>query len=506
MKWDGEWHITYEVFRDLGLAFAAVLILIYILVVGWFQNFKTPILIMAAIPMSLIGILPGHALMGAFFTATSMIGFIAGAGIVVRNSIILVDFIELRLKQGMPLDEAVIDAGVVRFRPDDADRRGGLRRRQRHALRPDLPGHGGEPDGRRSRLALPQPHGRAGAVLPGRTKGRVGRTPQRQEKPMNRSSYPQITRTALPTMLLLLTAAVCFAQARPAPVYDLQTVIKTALEKHPSLQVGSLGVTAAQAQVRQAQAHFRPQVDAEAGYTRLQDRPSFDVEGFGTMVFGSQDNWTANIGVQYPLYTGGKLQGMKAGAQAGVRMSEEQLARQCQTVAVNAARAFYRLLEANRMVPVIADQVKALQEVLRTATAMNEQGVVPKIDTMRAQVALTGARSAQEDLQASCTAATAMLVEAMGLPPGSPVGLKEAAAPTQIPSLSGEPWQKAWQQRPDLKALEAQKCALQAQITIARSETKPQIGLFARSDFERPTFYPDDGHLVRRHRDPPETQ
>ncbi len=117
MKWDGEWHITYEVFRDLGLAFAAVLVLIYILVVGWFQSFVTPITIMAAIPFSLVGILPAHGLMGAFFTATSMIGFIAGAGIVVRNSIILVDFIELRLKQGMPLDQAVIDAGAVRFRP-----------------------------------------------------------------------------------------------------------------------------------------------------------------------------------------------------------------------------------------------------------------------------------------------------------------------------------------------------------------------------------------------------
>jgi multidrug efflux pump subunit AcrB len=117
MKWDGEWHITYEVFRDLGIAFAVVLVLIYILVVGWFQSFKTPLTIMAAIPFSLVGILPAHALMGAFFTATSMIGFIAGAGIVVRNSIILVDFVELRLKQGMPLAEAVIDAGAVRFRP-----------------------------------------------------------------------------------------------------------------------------------------------------------------------------------------------------------------------------------------------------------------------------------------------------------------------------------------------------------------------------------------------------
>jgi len=117
MKWDGEWHISYEVFRDLGLAFAAVLVLIYILVVGWFQSFKTPVTIMAAIPFSLVGILPAHALMGAFFTATSMIGFIAGAGIVVRNSIILVDFIELRLRQGMPLADAVVDAGAVRFRP-----------------------------------------------------------------------------------------------------------------------------------------------------------------------------------------------------------------------------------------------------------------------------------------------------------------------------------------------------------------------------------------------------
>jgi len=117
MKWDGEWHITYEVFRDLGIAFAAVLVLIYILVVGWFQSFWTPLTIMAAIPFSLVGIIPAHAAMGAFFTATSMIGFIAGAGIVVRNSIILVDFIELRLRQGMPLDDAVIDAGAVRFRP-----------------------------------------------------------------------------------------------------------------------------------------------------------------------------------------------------------------------------------------------------------------------------------------------------------------------------------------------------------------------------------------------------
>jgi multidrug efflux pump subunit AcrB len=117
MKWDGEWHITLEVFRDLGLAFAAVLVLIYVLMVGWFRSFLTPVVVMMAIPFSLVGILPAHGALGAFFTATSMIGFMAGAGIVVRNSIILVDFIELRLAEGKPLAEAVVDAGAVRFRP-----------------------------------------------------------------------------------------------------------------------------------------------------------------------------------------------------------------------------------------------------------------------------------------------------------------------------------------------------------------------------------------------------
>ena len=117
VKWDGEWHITLEVFRDLGLAFAAVLILIAMLMVGWFRSYVTPLVVMAAIPFSLIGILPAHWAMGAFFTATSMIGFMAGAGIVVRNSIILVDFIELRRAHGLPLRDAVIEAGAVRFRP-----------------------------------------------------------------------------------------------------------------------------------------------------------------------------------------------------------------------------------------------------------------------------------------------------------------------------------------------------------------------------------------------------
>lgn len=117
VKWDGEWKITYEVFRDLGLAFLFVLVIIYILIVGWFQNFVTPLVQLAAIPLSLIGIVLGHWVMGAYFSAPSMIGFIALAGIMVRNSVLLIDFIDIRLKDGIPLKQAVIEAGAVRTTP-----------------------------------------------------------------------------------------------------------------------------------------------------------------------------------------------------------------------------------------------------------------------------------------------------------------------------------------------------------------------------------------------------
>ncbi len=117
LKWDGEWQITLEVFRDLGVAFAVVIIIIYMLIVGWFQNFKTPLVMMAAIPLSLVGIVLGHWLLGAFFTATSFIGMIALAGVMVRNSVLLIDFIEIRLNEGIPIKQAIIEAGAVRTTP-----------------------------------------------------------------------------------------------------------------------------------------------------------------------------------------------------------------------------------------------------------------------------------------------------------------------------------------------------------------------------------------------------
>jgi multidrug efflux pump subunit AcrB len=117
LKWDGEWQITYEVFRDLGIAFGVVIIMIYMLIVGWFQDFKVPVVMLAAIPLSLIGIVLGHWMLGAYFTATSMIGFIALAGVMVRNSVLLIDFINIRLDEGIPLKQAIIEAGAVRTTP-----------------------------------------------------------------------------------------------------------------------------------------------------------------------------------------------------------------------------------------------------------------------------------------------------------------------------------------------------------------------------------------------------
>jgi multidrug efflux pump subunit AcrB len=117
LKWDGEWQITYETFRDMGIAYSVGLVLIYLLVVAQFRSYSVPLIIMAPIPLTLIGILPGHALLDKQFTATSMIGMIALAGIIVRNSILLVDFIQQEVREGRPLEQAVIRAGAVRARP-----------------------------------------------------------------------------------------------------------------------------------------------------------------------------------------------------------------------------------------------------------------------------------------------------------------------------------------------------------------------------------------------------
>jgi len=117
VKWDGEWQVTYETFRDMGLAYAVGLVLIYLLVVAQFRSYLVPLVIMAPIPLTVIGVMPGHALLGAQFTATSMIGMIALAGIIVRNSILLVDFVNLRVEEGLPLERAIVESAAARAKP-----------------------------------------------------------------------------------------------------------------------------------------------------------------------------------------------------------------------------------------------------------------------------------------------------------------------------------------------------------------------------------------------------
>ena len=130
--------MTYETFRDMGLAYAVGLVLIYLLVVAQFRSYLAPLVIMAPIPLTIIGVMPGHALLGANFTATSMIGMIALAGIIVRNSILLVDFVNLKMAEGVPFRDAVVQSAAARAKPIALTAAGRDARRDVHPRRPDL--------------------------------------------------------------------------------------------------------------------------------------------------------------------------------------------------------------------------------------------------------------------------------------------------------------------------------------------------------------------------------
>ncbi len=297
-------------------------------------------------------------------------------------------------------------------------------------------------------------------------------------------------------ILALLLAGGAAAQEAQAPqTYDLQRVVQTALENHSSLLVSAAEVDAAQAQTRQVAAHFRPQISAEAGYTWLEESPSFTIPSMGTLTFGEEDNWTLNLGVQYPLSTGGKLEAMRDGTRAAVEMAQEDLQRQQQTVASNAAQAYFRALEARRMIAVLAEQITMLEEAVRVATAMHDQQVVAKIDVLRPAVALGGARDALQQVETGYSVALAALVEAMGLPPGTPLQIEETSIDHAVPGAPDEEWEAAWDLRPEVRNLAARTRAARAQLRIARSQSRPQVGLWARSEFERPTFYSETGTL-----------
>ena len=298
--------------------------------------------------------------------------------------------------------------------------------------------------------------------------------------------------------LCIQLAAASLAQEAPpvADAYDLQRVVATALEKHASIRGSATEVAAARARVRQAAAHFRPQLNATAGYTLLEERPSFSVDTFGTFTFGAHDNWTARLGVEYPLYTGGKLEGARNAARAGLKGAEHAHERRRQMAALTAARAYFRALEAQRMLHVLEEQIAALEEALRTSQAMHDQGVVAKIDVLRPEAALGGARNALSQVQAGYDTALAALVEAMGLPPGTRIDVAEADVDREAPALAPEQWQAAWEARPELQALAAEKRAAEAGVRVARSQKRPQVGAFVLSEAVRPTYLPETGNFL----------
>lgn len=305
----------------------------------------------------------------------------------------------------------------------------------------------------------------------------------------------QKMRRAVGVVMILLVTVVAGAQEQQPRTYDLERVVATAVNNHSSLRVSAAEIAAARARTRQAAAHFRPQISAEGGYTRLEEAPSFTVGDMGTLTFGEEDNWNLALDMKYPLSTGGKLDAMVDGARAAVDMAEEDLLRREQTVAINAAQAYFRALEARRMIAVLREQITALEEAVRVASAMYDQEVVAKIDVLRPSVALGGARNALQQAETGYNVALAALAETMGLPPGTPLQIEETPtehAPTGSPD---EAWEAAWQVRPEVQRLAARERAAQAQLHIARSQDRPQVGLWARSEFERQTFYPETGTL-----------
>ncbi len=306
----------------------------------------------------------------------------------------------------------------------------------------------------------------------------------------------KMLRIACVVAITLVAGAVGAQQEQTPQPYDLQRVVATAVENHSSLRVSAAEVSVAEAQTRQAAAHFRPQISANAGYTRLEEAPSFTIGGMGTLTFGEKDNWLLNVDMQYPLSTGGRLEGMVDGARAAVDMAQEDLQRQEQTVAGNAAQAYFRALEARRMIAVLKEQITALEEAVRVSSAMYDQEVVAKIDVLRPSVALGGARDALRQVQTSYRIALAALAEAMGLPPGTPLEITESPTEHAAPASPDEAWEAAWELRPEVHKLAAQVRATEAQLRIARSQSKPQVGLWARSEFERQTFYPETGTLA----------
>jgi len=305
-------------------------------------------------------------------------------------------------------------------------------------------------------------------------------------------------RLALPTLTLLFTVPVLSLSA-PAPrQYDLRGVIQTALANHPSLRGATAQVRASEAQLRQARAGYAPRLEATLSWMQLDQDPYFTMAPIGKIVFGKSENKQVSVMAQYPLFTGGKLEGVNRQAQAGVKISVETLTRKRQKVALDATTAYYNVLKAQRMVRVAEDQLKALQSQRDAIAKMLEHGVVTRIDLLRADTGVSGAQEFLTRARNGEALAVAALANAMGLPADRPLKVVTTAVDktsnaNPLPADVNTAIQEALRQRPELRQLEANYEAASAGVVVAKSGARPTLGLFAQWDYKRQTFMPEWG-------------
>ncbi len=298
--------------------------------------------------------------------------------------------------------------------------------------------------------------------------------------------------------LTLLTTLTMSVLAQEDKEYDLPTVVQTALKNHPSLRGVEAQVDAAQARRKQAAAGYAPKVNATLGFTQLDDAPTFTVSPLGTITFGEKSNKQVSLTLQFPLSTGGKLEGMNRQARAGVEAVESVLARQRQKVATDATIAYFNVLKARGFVKVAADQLKALESQRNSIARMLERGVATRIDLLRAETAVSAAQEMLTKAKNGEAAATAALANSMGMREG--LGLKvkgsfdeQASTINHQPSTIADVVAEALRSRPELRQVGANREVAEAGVQVARSGQKPSVGLFAQYDAERPTFMPRTG-------------
>jgi outer membrane protein TolC len=229
---------------------------------------------------------------------------------------------------------------------------------------------------------------------------------------------------------------------------------------------------------------------------RTETNPYFKIAAFGgPVVFGFEDNFMWDLQVQYPLYTGGKVEALRRQAGAGVQAAQQQRARTRQTVAAEAGRGYFDVLKARALAGVMGDQVAALHEALRAAQAMHKEGVAPKIDVLRPEVALRSAEEALLRTGEMYDLAVAALARAMGLDPGATVAVTESEFKLDAPTNVEAARQEAYARRPEFGELAARRQALEAGLTVARSDRLPKVGVFAKEEFWRYSFQPKWGDL-----------